>query len=93
MDNFTDGWTLKTLKAYIDERDRRYAVERETSQKAVEIAERNAEEWRDNADEWRQAMNEKDRNFVTKGVLWSYVISAICAAVVIMTFIYTVFKP
>lgn len=77
------GWTLETLKALMDERDRRYgeiaqANEKATqialssAEKAVLVAERNAEKWRDNANEWRQAMNDKDRSFVTKNVLWGY---------------------
>ena len=82
-----DGWTLNTLKQLMDERDVRYAQVSEAkekavaaalaaAQKAVEVAERNAEKWRDNANEWRQAMDDKDRNFVTKNTLWGYFLGA-----------------
>jgi hypothetical protein len=80
-------WTLETLKILMDERDVRYAQVSEAkekavaaalaaAQKAVEVAERNAEKWRDNANEWRQAMGDKDRNFVTKNALWGYFVVA-----------------
>lgn len=32
------GWTMETLLAFINERDRRYAVERETALEAVKLA-------------------------------------------------------
>lgn len=83
--NFTDGWTLKTLKELMDERDKRYTVVSETSKKAVDVAERNAERWRDNANEWRAAMNDKDRNFVTKNALWGYFLGVIGLMLSLMT--------
>lgn len=54
------------------------------SEKAVAVAERNAEKWRDNANEWRQAMNDKDRNFVTKAVLWGYLSGVVGIMVAIL---------
>jgi hypothetical protein len=90
-----DGWTLKSLKALMDERDRRYtevsdAKEKAVSaalvaaQKAVDIAEHNAEKWREGANEWRQAMTDKDRNFVTKNVLWGYFVGVIGLMIALM---------
>lgn len=73
------GWTLDTLKALMDERDKRYAEVAEAkeravtaalaaAEKAVLIAEKNAEKWRDNANEWRDAMNDRERNFLSKSM-------------------------
>ena len=70
--DFTDGWTLRTLKRLMDERDKRYEIVSENAKTAVSVAEKNAEKWRDNANEWRAAMSDKDRNFVTKATLWAY---------------------
>jgi hypothetical protein len=72
-------WTAK----FLEERDLRYAQLSDAkekalsaalaaSDKAVAVAERNAERWRDSANEWRAAMTDKDRNFVTKNALWGY---------------------
>jgi delta 1-pyrroline-5-carboxylate dehydrogenase len=73
------GWTLDTLKALMDERDRRYgevsAAKEEAvkialadAEKAVSVAERNAEKWRDNANEWRAAMTDRERMFLHKNM-------------------------
>lgn len=81
-------WTLETLKELMDERDKRYAQVSEAkekavsaalaaSEKAVNVAEINSEKWRDNANEWRSAMSDKDRNFVTKNVLWGYFVGVV----------------
>ncbi len=82
------GWTLDTLKVLMDERDVRYgqlsdAKERAVftalaaAEKAVSIAEANAEKWRVNANEWREAMNDRERNFLSKGM--GYVVGALSA--------------
>lgn len=47
------------------------------AEKAVGVAERNAEKWRDNANEWRAAMSDKDRNFITKSAAWGYLVGAV----------------
>jgi hypothetical protein len=87
-----NGLTLAALKAIMDERDTRYeqvAAEKEkaigaalaAAEKAVEVAQRNAEKWRDSANEWRAAMTDKDRNFVTKNALWGYFVAILSLAV------------
>lgn len=88
------GWTLSTLKQLMDERDRRYgevseAKERAISaalaaaEKAVLVAEGNAEKWRMNANEWRAAMDDRERNFLSKGM--GYVIGALSTIAVLLT--------
>ncbi|MDO8703307.1 MAG: hypothetical protein Q7J84_00025 [Sulfuricaulis sp.] len=87
------GWTLSTLKSLMDERDRRYgeiAAAKETAinaalaaaEKAVMVAERNAEKWRDNANEWRQAMTDRERNFLPRNI--GYIIGALTALTLVM---------
>jgi hypothetical protein len=38
------------------------------AEKAVATAETNAEKWRMNANEWRAAMNDRERQFLSKGM-------------------------
>lgn len=72
-------WTPETLKALMDERDRRYAevsaakelavrTAMEASEKAIRKEEENSEKWRVNANEWRAAMNDRERNFLSKSM-------------------------
>lgn len=88
------GWTLVTLKALMDERDRRYTEISEAKEKAVEaalaaaskavdVAEKNAEKWRASANEWRAAMDDRERNFLSKGM--GYVIGALSAIALLLT--------
>lgn len=88
------GWTLDTLKALMDERDRRYsevseAKERAISaalaaaEKAVSVAEANAEKWRSNSNEWRAAMDDRERNFLSKGM--GYVVGALSVVALLIT--------
>jgi hypothetical protein len=39
------------------------------AEKAVNVAERNAEQWRAGANEWRGSMTDRERNFASKGDL------------------------
>ncbi len=70
------GWTVDTLKAYIerlfDEHDKRYEQRFAAQEKAVkdaltsasiavDKAEGTAEKWRQNANEWRGTLNDRDR--------------------------------
>lgn len=45
------------------------------AEKAVSVAEANAEKWRINANEWRGAMDDRERNFLSRGM--GYVIGAV----------------
>lgn len=88
------GWSLDTLKALMDERDLRYSQlsdEREkavraalaAAEKAVSVAQTNAERWQANANEWRSAMTDRERNFFSKGM--GYVVGALSAAAMLLT--------
>ena len=81
-------WTVDTLKVLMDEHDRRYGQLAEATDKAVSAAlsaakeavaeaKHNSDKWQANANEWRQAMNDKDRNFITKSAAWGYLVGAI----------------
>ncbi len=78
----------------MDERDRRYGEVSEAkeraitaamaaAEKAIGIAEANAEKWRTNANEWRAAMNDRERNFLSKGM--GYVVGALSAIALVLT--------
>ena len=71
-DQSTSIWNVESLKALMDERDRRYEVMSTTAKEAVELFRLNNEKWRELQNEWRATMNDKDRNFVTKAALWGY---------------------
>jgi hypothetical protein len=84
------------MTKFLEERDLRYAQLSEAkekalvaalaaSDKAVSVAERNAEKWRDSANEWRAAMTDKDRNFVTKTVLWGYCVGMLSFVVALVS--------
>jgi len=46
-----------------------------SSEKAIAVAETNSEKWRANANEWRKAMDDRERNFLSKGM--GYIIGAL----------------
>lgn len=87
-----EGWTLNTLKVLMDERDIRYSERSDLQQRAIDLAEANAERWRSNANEWRQAMTDKDRNFVTKNALWGYIVGAISLTLMLVTILQKTFQ-
>jgi len=95
-------WTLETLKILMDERDRRYgevsdakekavAAALAAAEKAVFVAEANSEKWRTNANEWRAAMNDRERNFLSKGM--GYVVGALSAIALLITILAKIHVP
>jgi hypothetical protein len=69
--------TCRSIRDLMNERDRRYEEQFIASREAVKLAHGNFLKWQESANEWRQAMTDKDRNFVTKGALWGYVVGAL----------------
>lgn len=67
-DKSKSGWTVDTLLALMNERDKRYEQNRIAVEKALELADVNTEKWRASANEWREAMNDRERKFVTKEI-------------------------
>jgi len=63
-------WNVATLKEYLEEKirlqDKAVTVALLSAEKAVAIADNNAEKWRDNANEWRGAMGDREEKFVQK---------------------------
>lgn len=95
------GWTLETLKVLMDERDRRYGevstakeeavrVALSNAEKAVLVAERNAEKWRDNANEWRAAMTDRESQFLHKNM--GVVLAAVSALALLLAIAEKFFK-
>jgi hypothetical protein len=68
------GWTIETLKEHFEklrEADNEATkIALAAAKEAVQIAENNAEKWRQSANEWRGAMNDKDKNFITRREIW-----------------------
>lgn len=78
----------------MDERDRRYgevseAKERAVAaalaaaEKAVLIAEGNAEKWRTNANEWRASMLDRERQFLSKSI--GYIIGGLTIVTLVLS--------
>jgi len=94
----TENVDLKTyFEALLAEQDKRYEqrflAQQEamdaafaSSEKAIAVAEANSEKWRANANEWRKAMDDRERNFLSKGM--GYIIGALA----IFSGIVSVFK-
>lgn len=63
-------WTVETLKAHFDalrEADKQaVSAALAAAEKAVTVAEANAEKWRDNANEWRGAMGDREKDFARR---------------------------
>ena len=64
----------KAVKTAMEASEKAVAAAMAASEKAITVAEVNASKWRESANEWRATMSDKDRNFVTKQVLWAYFI-------------------
>ena len=47
-----------------------------SAEKAVGVAETNAEKWRNSANEWRSAMGDRERNFLTRKEFYSIITTA-----------------
>lgn len=80
-----DKWSPSMILALMDERDKRYTERFDAQQKAIGVAEEQAEKWRANANEWRTAMNDRERNFLSKSM--GYVLGALTALVLILTLV------
>jgi len=78
------GFTFDTLKAIIDERDKRYSAQFDAQEKAVQVAQENTVKWQASANEWRQAMDDRERNFLSKSM--GYVIGGITVITWLITF-------
>jgi hypothetical protein len=63
-------WSVSTLKEYVEQRllaqEKSMNTALISAEKAVAMAERNAEEWRKGANEWRGSMTDRERNFVSR---------------------------
>ena len=59
---FTDGWSTETLY-------RHFSALLTAQEKAINLAEKNAEAWRASANEWRGAMTDRERTFMARGEL------------------------
>jgi len=97
-------WTPATLKALMDERDRRYEQRSVDSEKALQAAlsavkeardenKHQTDKWQASANEWRQAMTDKDRNFVTKSTLWGTVLGIVGLVLALVQILERIGKP
>jgi L-lactate utilization protein LutC len=73
------GWTTDTLLALMNERDKRYEQNRASVDRALDLAQRENEKWRANANEWRQAMDDRERKFLTREIGLIFMLVSIAA--------------
>jgi hypothetical protein len=59
------NWERCPLKALMQEKEEKYQAIWKAMDKALRIAEDNTQHWRANANEWRQAMDDRERNFLS----------------------------
>lgn len=64
------GEDTVSLKDYferiLEEKDKAVHIALAAAKEAVTVAERNAEKWRNDANEWRGAMNDREKNFMSR---------------------------
>src|ERR1700682_3378097 len=65
----------KAVQAALAAQEKAVTAALAAAEKAVLVAENNAEKWRMNANEWREAMNDRERNFLSRGM--GYVLGAV----------------
>ena len=65
---WTPGEVLYHLNALREADHELYKTRFEAQEKAISVAESNAERWRQNANEWRAAMTDRERNFLSRGM-------------------------
>ena len=80
-----------SLKEYFEkilvEKDRALNAALAAAKEAVQIAETNAEKWRNQANEWRGAMNDREKKFITRGELWAAVIALAGLTIAVLSLI------
>lgn len=59
-----------SLKEYVDQR----LLDKD---KAIDIAQENSDKWRANANEWREAMNDRERQFLTRREFYSILVTGV----------------
>lgn len=74
-------WTIETLKEYFEkiltEKDKAINIALAAAKEAVQVAEANAEKWRNQANEWRGAMSDREKNFITRREVWLVIVALI----------------
>ena len=66
--NWTSGEVLYHLNALRESDHELYQQRFAAQERAIQVAEANAEKWRQNANEWRAAMTDRERNFLSRGM-------------------------
>ena len=80
MDDKRSGWTVDTILALMNERDLRYAQRFSEQEKALAVAEKHAEHWREQANEWRSTMTDRERTFFPRSMGMVSILVGIAAA-------------
>ena len=65
----------KAVREALSAQEKAVSAALAAAEKAVAVAETNAEKWRANANEWRKAMDDREREFLSKGM--GYVVGAV----------------
>ena len=73
---------FKAYDAVMQERDQRYKDKFDAQEKAVQVAQENTKAWQANSNEWRKAMDDRERNFMSKAM--GYVIGGLSTLTLVM---------
>ena len=87
----------KSVKIALESANNSILVARDTLEKGIikaetaldkntEKTERSAEKWRDNANEWRGAMNDREKQFLTRKEFYSIIVTTIAIITLIFSF-------
>jgi hypothetical protein len=68
------------------EHEKRELLRAETTQRALEIQQQATEHWRENANEWRSAMDDRERNFLSRGM------GLVIGLLSIISLVFTIFQ-
>jgi hypothetical protein len=83
----SDSITLKEhFEAILSERDKAISAALASQEKAATINKDEVQRWRDNANEWRGAMNDRERDFLTRREFYIMIATAVTVVGAIFAF-------
>jgi hypothetical protein len=77
----------KAVQAALMAADKGVSAALASAEKAVDKAEVGAERWRNAANEWRGALNDRERDFLTRREFYAMLVTAIAAVSLILAFV------
>lgn len=74
----TDNITLREhFEKILDEKDKAIKIALDAQEKAAVVNKDEVQRWRDSANEWRGAMNDRERDFLTRKEFYTMIATAV----------------